>query len=84
MKLFCLILALLIDSLAAQAKQMSDCHHSCFEHKYQCNINKSHTYNTCNDDLLRCRVSCQNGTKRNSYASTLPIDVSFYPTLKLD
>jgi hypothetical protein len=79
MKSLATLLSLLMFTVAAQAKEMSKCHHSCFEKKYQCNIKKSHTVNNCHGDLLDCKLSCENGGGRNHNlsASAFPFDISF-------
>lgn len=85
MKYFLPILSLLLSSLSVQAKEKSACDQECFKQKYQCNIEKSYTYNTCDDDLLSCRASCQSGKTQNSYsAATLPIEIAFHPILKVE
>lgn len=85
MKYFLPILSLFLSSLSAQAKETSACDQECFNKKYQCNIDKSYTYNTCDEDLLSCRASCQSGKTQNSYsAATLPIEIAFRPTLKIE
>ena len=85
MKLFSTLLSLLAFVSPLQAKIMSACEHACFEQKYQCNINKSHTYNTCNEDLLGCRLGCTDNKRHNADSGeAFPLNVSFRPTLKLE
>ena len=84
MKFLNFILFILLFNLQAQAKTMSSCDHHCFDQKYNCNIYKSHTYNTCEDDLFTCRASCKSGKKQNDYSTPLLMDVSFHPTVEID
>ena len=85
MKLFFPIISLLLSSFPVQAKKMSPCDHECFKQKYQCNIDKSYTYNSCSDELFSCRASCKSGKTQNSYsAATLPIEIAFHPTLTME
>lgn len=85
MKYFLPILSLFLSSLSVQAKEMPACDRECFKKKYQCNIDKSHSYNNCSDDLFSCRASCKSGKTQNSYsAATLPIEIAFHPTLTME
>lgn len=84
MKFFNLTLSILLVTFQAQAKELTPCEYSCFEKKYDCNIQNCYTYNTCDDDLFACQASCNSGKKQNSYAATLPIDVSFHPRIEID
>lgn len=86
MKFLLPFLSLLLSMNTLEAKQLSACHKKCFQKKYQCNIEKSYTYNVynvCSDDLLACRASCESGKPQNSYATNiLPVEIAFHPTLK--
>jgi hypothetical protein len=79
MKNLSLIATLLAFTIPAQAKQMSACHHTCFKQKYQCNINKSYTFNNCDGELSDCRIGCESKSGKKQYASTtnFPFDISF-------
>lgn len=78
------IISFFLILLPAQAKELSSCEYSCFEQKYACNINKSHTYNTCGEDLLACRTSCNAEKQKTSDSANAFIDISFRPNLVLN
>ncbi|MBA3813492.1 MAG: hypothetical protein H0X26_03235 [Alphaproteobacteria bacterium] len=79
MKSLSLITALLISTVSIQAKPMSNCHHSCFEQKYKCNIDKAYLLNNCDGALADCKVSCDSKDGKKQYASTSisPLEISF-------
>src|SRR5271170_7341073 len=84
MKFLILLLTFLILGSPVQAKMMSSCEHACFEKKYNCNIYKSHTHNTCHEELFECRLGCMNDKKPSGdTAGKFPLNVSFHPTLEL-
>lgn len=83
MKLSLSLISLFLSILPLHAKKISSCDQECFRQKYQCNIEKSYTYNSCSDELFSCRASCKSGKKQDSYATAmLPIEIAFHPTLK--
>jgi len=83
MKYLLSLFLLSLSSVSIKAKEMSACDQDCFRQKYQCNIDKSFTYNTCSEELFTCRASCKSGNPQNSYSeATLPLEVAFYPTLQ--
>jgi hypothetical protein len=84
MKLLTTISILFIFSTATYAGTLSSCQNSCFENKQKCNTNQSHTFNTCDHDLFTCQASCNSGKMQETYSTTLPIDISFHPTVKLE
>lgn len=85
MKFLLPLISLFLFSLPVEAKEVSSCDRECFKQKYQCNIDKSYTYNNCSDELFGCRASCKSGKKQNSYsAATLPIEIAFHPTLMVE
>ena len=79
MKYLSLIATLLAFTSAAQAKPMSKCHHTCFEKKYQCNIDKAYILNNCDRELADCKQSCESTDGKKHYASTStsPFNISF-------
>lgn len=81
MKSFAPLLSLLMLTLPIQAKELSKCEHECFKTKYDCNISKSYTFNTCDEDLFTCRASCGGGKKQNYHQTKFPMDISFEPIL---
>jgi hypothetical protein len=66
----------LIFTSPIHAQVMSCCELNCFEQKYQCNIDKSYTFNTCDKDLFECRVNCQNGKEQDFHTVQFPIGES--------
>jgi len=79
MKYLFYITGLLFCTLSVQAKPMSECHYACFEQKYQCNIDKSYTLNTCDKEFAECRLKCESEDGKNLYVSieTSPFEINF-------
>ena len=80
MKFLYTFISLLIFIPMAQAEPMSKCHFSCFEHKYQCNIDKSHLINnSCGKELAECRLKCGSKNGKDLFVSTAfsPFDITF-------
>lgn len=85
MKFFLSLISLLLFSLSLHAEKITACDRACFKQKYQCNIDKSYTYNTCSEELFSCRASCNSGKTQNTYsAATLPIEIAFHPTVTME
>lgn len=85
MKLSLFLISIFLSIFPLHAKKMSACHQECFRQKYQCNIEKSYTYNSCSDELFSCRASCNSGKNSNTYTTAmLPIEIAFHPTLKVE
>lgn len=82
---FLLILVTMLFTTQTLAATLSTCDSNCFKAKQACNGKKSHTFNSCHDDLFICRASCQTGKIQETYRrTTLPIDVAFHPILDFE
>lgn len=77
MKYLLLLFSLIFSSFSVQAKETSACDQECFQKKYQCNIEKSFTYNNCSEELLTCRARCKTEKTQNSSAATLQQEIAF-------
>ena len=64
------------------AAVLSSCDEACFSKKMACNDRKSHTFNSCNDELFVCRASCNSGAREATYDKSPPIKISFRPILE--
>jgi hypothetical protein len=69
--------------VASSAHSLSTCHKACFESKKACNSEKSHTFNSCDHELMACKSSCVSGRPQESYHSS-SIEVTFKPILDFD
>ena len=84
MKILLTLFATLITTQAL-AITLSTCDNNCFKAKQACNGKRSHTFNSCHDDLFICRASCQTGKTQETYRRRiLPLDVAFHPILDFE
>ncbi len=83
MKLSMIIILAFIFVLPAQAqvKDLAACHRACFEAKRKCNNSKPHTFNSCEDDLVSCKRTCNSG-KKGEYGKSP--ELSFHPILNFE
>jgi len=67
---------------SAQALELSSCDQGCFQTKQRCNDKKSHTFNSCDHELLACKASCTSGKPQEFHRKSPPFEMAFNPTFE--
>jgi hypothetical protein len=83
MRSHALILGLFFCVTSNFAHSLSTRCDDCYEKKMTCNSEKSHSFNSCDHELMACKASCVSGRPQGVYHES-SFEVAFKPILGFD